>query len=191
MPETRQVFLDKAKENNSQIIFAEDKPEVVNSTMTENYTRLYETVGYGTFEGQLAGECQIKNTNTILHVVPLLLKQGLLPQSYNDKKRITALVREAFSEVSSLTGLMGRWQYAGHRPEMCIRDMCKITKICRHLYIFIISKRMDSLVILVLSVAFNLIKLKLQNLIINCKFKSLLVELLMSWAPEAILSLLK
>lgn len=85
LPETRQVFLDKAKENNSQIIFAEDKPEVVNSTMTENYTRLYETVGYGTFEGQLAGECQIKNTNTILHVVPLLLKQGLLPQSYNDK----------------------------------------------------------------------------------------------------------
>ena len=120
LPETRQVFLDKAKENNSQIIFAEDKPEVVNSTMTENYTRLYETVGYGTFEGQLAGECQIKNTNTILHVVPLLLKQGLLPQSYNDKKRITALVREAFSEVSSLTGLMGRWQYAGHRPDIVL-----------------------------------------------------------------------
>lgn len=56
---------------------------------------------------------------------------------------------------------------------------------------FIISKKMDSLVVLVLSVAFNLTKLKLQNLIINCKFKSLLVELLMSWVPEAILSLLK
>ena len=53
------------------------------------------------------------------------------------------------------------------------------------------SKKMDSLVVLVLSVAFNLTKLKLQNLIINCKFKSLLVELLMSWVPEAILSLLK
>lgn len=71
------------------------------------------------------------------------------------------------------------------------RCLCKITKICRHLYIFIISKKMDSLVVLVLSVAFNLTKLKLQNLIINCKFKSLLVELLMSWVPEAILSLLK
>lgn len=45
---------------------------------------------------------------------------------------------------------------------------------------FIISMRMDSLVVLVLSVAFNPTKLTLQNLIITCKFKSLLVELLMS-----------
>ena len=50
---------------------------------------------------------------------------------------------------------------------------------------------MDSLVVLVLSAAFSLIKLTRQNLIITCKFKSLLVELLMSWGPEALLSLLK
>lgn len=70
---------------------------------------------------------------------------------------------------------------------VCVR----LQKSADTYYIFIISKKMDSLVVLVLSVAFNLTKLKLQNLIINCKFKSLLVELLMSWVPEAILSLLK
>lgn len=120
LPETRQVFIEKARETNSPIVFAEDRQEVVDSSVTEHYTRLYKTVNYGCFEGQLPGACQIKNTNTVLNAIPFLLKQNLLPEQYNDQKQIMALVGKAFSQVSTLTGLMGRWQYAGHNPDIVL-----------------------------------------------------------------------
>ena len=118
LPETRSVFLNKAKSVQAPILFAEDSKEIIESYLTHNYTRFYETINYGSFEGQLAGDCQIKNTNTILRAIPFMQSQGLL-SSYS-KEKLSALIHEAFAKVCTLTGLMGRWQYVSHTPDIVL-----------------------------------------------------------------------
>ena len=104
--DTRLVFEEKAKTAKSKIIFAEDIPEVIKSTSTENGCILYETVSFGNIKSPLAGEYQIKNTNTILCA---LRELGVTEFS---------AVKTGFSNVCKLTGLMGRWE---------VLDKCPLT----------------------------------------------------------------
>lgn len=104
----RNVFMYKAKEVNSSIIFADEENQLTGSCALPDGGRKYETLNWGTFNGQLGGICQEKNTATILAAVRILGELGY--------RISTEDVHQGFAGVSTLTGLMGRWQCLGKNP---------------------------------------------------------------------------
>ena len=111
--ETRPVFERIAREHNAPIVFAEDSSDIVSAKVDGLNGIDYTTTCYGTFKGALGGFYQVKNANTILHVVDLLRSSNMsIP---------TACVQKGFAEVCALTGLMGRWQTV-HRQPLVVCD---------------------------------------------------------------------
>ena len=106
-PEVKAVFADKAHEVGAPITFAEDEGEVLRCTMN-NCSISYETRHFGSLSGVLAGLCQEKNTATILTSVLLLRKRGI---TISDEA-----VKRGMAEVTTMTGLMGRWQILSREP---------------------------------------------------------------------------
>lgn len=101
-PETKPVFLQKAKEENTPIFFAVDTDKENNGAIkTEDYPDL---------ECELKGLYQVKNTRTILTALPLLKEAG-----YRIDEQC---VRSGFAHVCELTGLMGRWQKLQDSPTL-------------------------------------------------------------------------
>lgn len=108
--ETRPVFLQKAKEMNAPVFFAEEDEEVVKFEFNYNGGIDYETKTYGHVWGELEGECQVKNTATVLCAVKRLRERGF-SISVDD-------VRRGFANVCGMTGLMGRWQTLQEHPKV-------------------------------------------------------------------------
>ena len=121
LPETRPVFLAKATEKNAPIRFAQDKEnqEVISSRewfskedTSENCSltqgRIYETHHWGILRGELQGDYQTRNLNTVLNAVALLMEMGIVTSRFS--------VIEGIQKVSRLTGLMGRWQKLQTHP---------------------------------------------------------------------------
>lgn len=108
VPETRPVFAAKAEAMNAPILFADEgEPEIISTSVTESGLRHYVTRHWGTFDSQLAGECQVKNAATLLCAAHVL----------KDTFGITSEdVHYAFAHVCTDTGLMGRWQTVGTCP---------------------------------------------------------------------------
>lgn len=106
--ETRPVFENKARELAAPIIFAEDQSEVVSSTpgMCTQGGRDYVTVHFGSFHGELGGDYQTKNTNTILCAL----------RELHDPKLTLDVIHHGFAQVSESTGLVGRWQIVRQSP---------------------------------------------------------------------------
>ena len=107
LPETRPVFLQKAQKENAPIIFAQDenhqevqKAEHINGKME------YTTRTWGKLTGELCGDYQAKNMNTILNAVKYLTLV----------KNEEASIKYGISHVTELTGLMGRWQKIQDKP---------------------------------------------------------------------------
>lgn len=101
-PETKPVFLQKAKEENTSIFFVEDADTEDNGAIkTEDYPDL---------ECELKGLYQVKNTRTLLTALPLLKEAG-----YRIDEQC---VRSGFAHVCELTGLMGRWQKLQDSPTL-------------------------------------------------------------------------
>ena len=107
LPETRPVFLQKAQKENSPIIFAQDenqqevqKAEHINGKME------YTTRTWGKLTGELCGDYQTKNMNTILNAVKYLTLV----------KNEGTSIKYGISHVTELTGLMGRWQKIQDKP---------------------------------------------------------------------------
>ena len=105
--ETKAVFIDKAKSIDAPIIFAEEDALMTSATPDGSGFE-YTSKEYGTFHGELGGFCQEKNTNTILSAIELLKGKGfaITPDA----------LRKGFTNVCSLTGLMGRWQTIAESP---------------------------------------------------------------------------
>ena len=106
--EVRNVFITKSKEVGTSIKFADEESEILHSFTQAQGGRKYQTKNWGVFNGELGGDCQEKNTATILCAVQTLIEQG-----YNIKDKH---VHEGIAKVCSLTGLMGRWQRLGNEP---------------------------------------------------------------------------
>ena len=117
--ETRPVFEQKAKEMNAPIIFAEDDPVVTDSEYLPGGGRVYHLTPsitddpqnpchMSTLRGELGGDYQEKNTNTVLKAINQLT--SLLPGI------TTQAVEHAFAHVCEMTGLTGRWQQTGSHP---------------------------------------------------------------------------
>lgn len=107
-PETRPVFIEKALRCQASIRFAEEEHEL--QTINEAYdgTREYQTLHFGTINGVLNGDCQIKNTQTILAAVSELQKTLHISEKN---------VRDGFRNVCQTTGLRGRWQKLADSPK--------------------------------------------------------------------------
>ena len=103
--EVKAVFQKKAEEVGAPITFAEDRP---------SKSPLKGDLFFSPFEGELervfalTGLCQEKNRRTILTSVRLLREQGI---EISDKA-----VKKGFAEVTTMTGLMGRWQTISTKP---------------------------------------------------------------------------
>ena len=110
-PETRMVFEAMAAEANAPLILAEEQPEVKSFEHTPKGI-VYQTENYGMLTGELTGNYQEKNTNTILCAIREIEKLGYMYPVYSRPgyKCQNKEVREAFKKVCELTGLQGRWQ---------------------------------------------------------------------------------
>ena len=106
--ETKPVFLNKAKEIGAPIIFAEEEQFLASAEASKNGHWIYQTPNYPDLEGELGGLYQLKNTNTLLSIINQLIQKGFQIFDWD--------VREGFSNVCKLTGLMGRWQKLGEHP---------------------------------------------------------------------------
>lgn len=106
-PETRTVFEQKAAICKAPIYFAEEEPEVLSSKFCQTGARDYITQNFGNLHGQLGGEYQERNANTVLKALPLLQKIfNITPNN---------IVR-GFANVTTLTGLRGRWGKLRENP---------------------------------------------------------------------------
>ena len=106
--ETKEVFTDKAKRANAEIIFAQDNPLISNAIHDEHGHYIYQSSEIKDLNGELGGTYQIKNTNTILNAVNKLKEKG-----YNITEKD---IRNGFENVCESTGLMGRWQKLEENP---------------------------------------------------------------------------
>jgi dihydrofolate synthase/folylpolyglutamate synthase len=86
--ETKPVFIDKAKLENTPIYFAQDNPEV-------------------TYECYLLGDYQVHNKKTVLQTIELLQSQFKIEESH---------IKLGLKNVVQNTGLLGRWQILNHKP---------------------------------------------------------------------------
>jgi dihydrofolate synthase/folylpolyglutamate synthase len=110
--ETQKVFLDVSKKKQAEILFADEDDEVISVNKLDNGLLIYNTKSWGEFEAALSGECQIKNTKTLLCAMKQLIQ--ILP---SDKQNLlTKVVPQAFKSVTKLTGLRGRWEQIYSRP---------------------------------------------------------------------------
>ena len=106
--ETREVFENKARQMNANIIFAEDSKLITEAVHTDDGHFIYQSSFIDNFYGELGGNYQLKNTNTILNSVIKLKDLGYKINEQN--------IREGFKNVCRLTGLMGRWQKLEDNP---------------------------------------------------------------------------
>ncbi len=107
--DVREVFSKKAEEAGSPIVFAEDEPQVMNVGREKDMLRL-STADFGVIYGELSGDCQAKNANTVLCAVKQLSSLGVTVSHES--------VEYAFSHVCEISGLMGRWMIVGTSPRV-------------------------------------------------------------------------
>ena len=93
-PETRPVFLKKAREEGAPIYFAEEEVQELHPD----------------WDYELKGAYQVKNRRTLLAALPLLRGAGYRIREED--------VRAGFAWVVELTGLMGRWQQLQEHPAL-------------------------------------------------------------------------
>lgn len=112
LPETKHVFIDKAKECNASIYFAQDEYTVTNTQysmqllscdITSNQQNITEH-----FELDLNGLYQTKNIRTVLCAEGILMQHGFAIKNEDEKT--------ALKQVKKLTGLYGRWDVVSEKP---------------------------------------------------------------------------
>ena len=103
----KDVFKQKAEEQQSPIFFAQDT-SCFDCVETINEGLLYKNTIYGDIVGELMGDCQPKNTATILTTLSQLTKCGINLTSKS--------IKDGFANVGKLTGLMGRWSILRQNP---------------------------------------------------------------------------
>ena len=119
-PETRPVFEEKAREKQAPIVFAEDEPEVLSTLPQDDGTLCYQTRNYGELRGELGGNYQEKNTNTVLCAVRQLEDIGILCrcEQPENQQKCREEIETGLLHVCELTGLQGRWQTVKNTPHV-------------------------------------------------------------------------
>ena len=108
-PETKEVFTRKANETEAPTTFAEEECLLTGAEPLENGYE-YHSKEFGTFTGELGGDYQKKNTNTLLSAIKILREKGFAITEES--------MRKGFTNVCTLTGFMGRWQKIQENPRV-------------------------------------------------------------------------
>lgn len=104
----KDVFKERGDEVNASIYFAEEDDSLKSAEKQHDGCWKYTTRDYPALIGELGGDCQVKNTRTLLTALPLLKQAGFqIPEK---------AVYEGFRHVTTLTGLQGRWQKLADTP---------------------------------------------------------------------------
>jgi dihydrofolate synthase/folylpolyglutamate synthase len=113
--ESKSVFIQKAKEQNAPIIFADENFKSKNVFHKSGHTlKLFIDIEkdgvltYEDLESELLGLYQQKNIITVLTAVEVLNQKG-----FNLSEKI---IREGIKKVITQTGLLGRWQILSTHP---------------------------------------------------------------------------
>ena len=94
----------------SKIVFAQDNCKIISQKYINPSKVVYETDALPSLESGLAGLCQEKNANTILTAIDQLKRRRFnIPE---------AAIRKGFKDVCRMTGLRGRWQRVGRKPDI-------------------------------------------------------------------------
>ena len=101
------VFESIARDLEAPIYFAENIDPLIAAVEIGGLMK-YTTRSHGTLQGDLTGECQIKNTRTVLAAIDIFRGQGV---DISDRA-----VQTGLRNVVALTGLAGRWQTVGKDP---------------------------------------------------------------------------
>ncbi len=116
LPETRSIFINKAKEVNAPIYFAQDEYEVSNINYTvQSLNCDVKNIEHNiseTFELDLNGLYQTKNLCTVLCAEGILMQQGF--KIKNDAER------SALQNVKKITGFYGRWDVISEKPTIIL-----------------------------------------------------------------------
>lgn len=113
--ETRQVFLNKAKEQNAPIYFADEILSIDYSLQTIDEKQSFnvykaDNIVYREVKIDLLGLYQKKNLITTLQAIELLSKNYL---SISENH-----IFKGLANIQKNTGLKGRWQIIGHNPRI-------------------------------------------------------------------------
>ncbi len=104
----KDVFIAKAQQERSPIYFAEETNPYFSVSTDKKGHFVYNGTIFGDIIGELSGECQLKNSATILTALDRLRKNGWeIPSE---------AVKKGFAHVGLLTGLAGRWMTINERP---------------------------------------------------------------------------
>ena len=106
-----------AAERQAPIFFAEDQREVLKAE-PGNAEMIYDTRSYGKVTGELFGNYQARNANTILCAIRQLENAGYMYRFTDDSKAPAKgqEIRIGFKKVCEITGLQGRWQVVSQAP---------------------------------------------------------------------------
>ena len=107
--EVKEVFLEKAFECDAPIAFADFEQPIIDSAQKDGKWS-YTTNNYPVIVGELGGNVQLNNANTILIAISKLKQL--------DYDISEDAVLSGFANVTSLTGLMGRWQILQDNPKV-------------------------------------------------------------------------
>lgn len=110
--ESENIFIDKAEETNSSIVFASDhyQSEII-SLVNEVQTfriRKNDKILYDKLSIDLSGAYQLRNICTVIQSLELLKKKF---SKIDDDKMINGL-----QKIKANTGLLGRWEVIGKNP---------------------------------------------------------------------------
>lgn len=106
--ETSPVFQSKANKVNSDIVFAEDNAIVTSSSPMADGGRRYYLSNNSTLVGELSGDYQERNMNTILCACNILKQMNIIK---NDD-----VIAKGLTNICKNTGLLGRWQTIQNNP---------------------------------------------------------------------------
>ncbi len=116
LPQTKNIFISKAKECHSNIYFAQDEYTVSNIVSTANHLNCNVTSTQQNitekFSLDLNGMYQIKNLCTLLCAKGILLQQGFAIKNVDEKF--------ALANTKKLTGLHGRWDVIAQNPTVIL-----------------------------------------------------------------------
>jgi dihydrofolate synthase/folylpolyglutamate synthase len=111
-PEIADVFREKAAKEEAPIYFATDHYQVIHAGTTENalITDVYkgQLLYLPGLKCQLTGQYQLHNLAGVLQAVDVLKERGFAIGE--------AALRKGIAEVSTLTGLKGRWEILQRNP---------------------------------------------------------------------------
>lgn len=109
-PVIHDTIAQKAKEKGALFHFAPEMALMADDyELTPDHTLCFHSKEYGPVYGELLGDAQPCNAKTVLSALHILREEvglSLSPEA----------VKEGFRSVTSLTGLMGRWQRVADEP---------------------------------------------------------------------------